>query len=103
MRRGSGRRSCACRGPGSALQREGKAAGDPAIAPADRIKTPLLLLQAGEDSVVDNAAQDAFCAKARCEGGKPLRIEGAWHELFIEADPQRQPALSATLAFFERF
>ena len=53
--------------------------------------------------MVDNAAQDAFCAKARCEGGKPLRIEGAWHELFIEADPQRQAALSATLAFFERF
>ncbi|TMX11613.1 alpha/beta fold hydrolase [Aeromonas salmonicida subsp. achromogenes] len=83
--------------------REGIAAGDTAIAAADRIKTPLLLLQAGEDSVVDNAAQDAFCAKARCEGGKPLRIEGAWHELFIEADPQRQAALSATLAFFERF
>ena len=48
----------------------------------DRIKTPLLVLQAGDDSVVDNAAQDAFCANACCEEGKPLRIEGAWHELF---------------------
>ncbi len=83
--------------------REGIAAGDSAIAAADRIKTPLLLLQAGEDSVVDNAAQDAFCARARCEGGKPLRVEGAWHELFMEADPQRQVALNATLAFFDRF
>ena len=53
--------------------------------------------------MVDNAAQDAFCARARCEGGKPLRIEGAWHELFIEADPQRQAALNATLAFFARY
>jgi lysophospholipase len=83
--------------------REGIAAGDSAIAAADRIKTPLLLLQAGEDSVVDNAAQDAFCARARCEGGKPLRVEGAWHELFMESDPQRQAALNATLAFFDRF
>ncbi|PTT54321.1 alpha/beta fold hydrolase [Aeromonas sp. HMWF014] len=83
--------------------REGIAAGDSAIAAADHIKTPLLLLQAGEDSVVDNAAQDAFCTRARCEGGKPLRIEGAWHELFMEADPLRQAALNATLAFFDRF
>lgn len=53
--------------------------------------------------MVDNAAQEAFCAKAQCEGSKPLRIEGAWHELFIEADPQRQAALNATLAFFARY
>ena len=49
------------------------------------------------------ATATAICTRASCEGGKPLRIEGAWHELFIEADPQRQAALSATLAFFERF
>lgn len=73
------------------------------MADAGAIKTPLLLLQAGEDSVVDNAAQEAFCAKAQCEGSKPLRIEGAWHELFIEADPQRHAALNATLAFFARY
>ena len=76
---------------------------DAAVADAGAIKTPLLLLQAGEDSVVDNAAQEAFCAKAQCEGSKPLRIEGAWHELFIEADPQRHAALNATLAFFARY
>ena len=83
--------------------REGIAAGDDAIAEAATIRTPLLLLQAGDDEVVDNAAQDAFCTKAKCEGGKPLRIEGAWHELFIEADAQRLPALTATLNFFARF
>ena len=83
--------------------REGIRAGDEVVAQADRIKTPLLLIQAGDDSIVDNAAQDAFCARARCEGGKPLRIEGAWHELFMEADAQRMPALTATLDFFARF
>lgn len=82
---------------------QGITGSDAAVADAGAIKTPLLVLQAGDDSVVDNAAQDAFCANARCEGGKPLRIEGAWHELFIEADPQRQAALNATLAFFARY
>lgn len=83
--------------------REGIKAGDAAIAEADRIKTPLLLIQAGDDGIVDNAAQDEFCTRASCEGGKPLRIEGGWHELFIEADAQRLPALTATLDFFARF
>jgi len=81
---------------------QGITGGDAAIADAGAIKTPLLLLQAGSDSVVDNAAQDEFCTKVSCEGGKPLRIEGAWHELFIEADDKRQPALSAMLDFFAR-
>ncbi|SIR39475.1 alpha/beta fold hydrolase [Aeromonas veronii] len=82
---------------------QGITGADAAIADAGAIKTPLLLLQAGSDSVVDNAAQDAFCTKARCEGGKPLRIEGAWHELFIESDDKRQPALTAMLDFFARY
>ncbi len=82
---------------------QGLTGADAAVAEAGAIKTPLLLLQAGDDGVVDNAAQDAFCALAHCEGGKPLRIEGAWHELFMEADPQRQAALNATLAFFARY
>ncbi|ENY71306.1 Lysophospholipase L2 [Aeromonas diversa CDC 2478-85] len=83
--------------------REGILAGEQAIAEADKIKTPLLLLQAGEDSVVDNAAQETFCHTAPCEGGKPLRIEGAWHELFIERDELRQSALQATLTFLGRY
>ncbi|WP_421237981.1 alpha/beta fold hydrolase [Aeromonas jandaei] len=82
---------------------QGITGADAAIADAGAIKTPLLLLQAGNDSVVDNAAQDAFCTKASCEGGKPLRIEGAWHELFIESDDKRQPALTAMLDFFARY
>ena len=45
--------------------------------------------------MVDNAAQEAFCAKAQCEGSKAAAYRRAWHELFIEADPQRQAALNA--------
>ncbi|TNH80719.1 alpha/beta fold hydrolase [Aeromonas sobria] len=82
---------------------QGLTGADAAIADAGAIKTPLLVLQAGNDSVVDNAAQDRFCTIAKCEGGKPLRIEGAWHELFIESDDKRQPALTAMAEFFARF
>ncbi|HEH9426320.1 TPA: alpha/beta fold hydrolase [Aeromonas sobria] len=82
---------------------QGITGADAAIADAGAIKTPLLVLQAGNDSVVDNAAQDRFCTLANCEGGKPLRIEGAWHELFIESDDKRQPALTAMAEFFARF
>ncbi|WP_447834611.1 alpha/beta fold hydrolase [Aeromonas veronii] len=82
---------------------QGLTGADAAIADAGAIKTPLLVLQAGNDSVVDNAAQDRFCTIAKCEGGKPLRIEGAWHELFIESDDKRQPALTAMVDFFARF
>lgn len=82
---------------------QGMTGAERALAEAGSIKTPLLLLQAGDDSVVDNQAQADFCQRAPCEGGKPLRIDGAWHELFIEADDKRQPALNAVLDFFGRF
>ncbi|MEB8285784.1 alpha/beta fold hydrolase [Aeromonas veronii] len=82
---------------------QGITGADAAIAGAGAIKTPLLVLQAGDDKIVDNAAQDHFCTLAKCEGGKPLRIEGAWHELLMETDDKRQPALTAMAEFFARF
>ncbi|WP_042063574.1 alpha/beta fold hydrolase [Aeromonas allosaccharophila] len=82
---------------------QGITGADAAIAEAGAIKTPLLVLQAGDDKIVDNTAQDRFCSLAKCEGGKPLRIEGAWHELLMETDDKRQPALTAMADFFARF
>jgi lysophospholipase len=83
---------------------EGLAAGDAAIAGAGRIGTPLLVLQAGADVVVDNQAQRDFCrALGHCRGGEPLVIAGAAHELFIEQDSQRNQALEAVLSFFEQY
>ncbi|GHA13754.1 lysophospholipase [Oceanisphaera arctica] len=79
-------------------------AGDSAIAKAGRITTPLLVLQAGNDVVVDNRAQNRFCqALAHCHGGAPQVIKKASHELFIERDRQRQQALEAALSFFEQY
>ncbi|MEV3832111.1 alpha/beta fold hydrolase [Aeromonas allosaccharophila] len=82
---------------------QGITGADAAIAGAGAIKTPLLVLQAGDDKIVDNAAQDHFCTQAKCEGDKPRRIEGAWHELLMETDDKRQPALTAMAEFFARF
>lgn len=90
---------------GASLQwlRQGLMAGDDAIAKATRITTPLLVLQAGADVVVDNEAQRAFCrALGSCRDDHPLVIEGASHELFIEQDPLRRQALEAALSFFEQ-
>lgn len=82
------------------------AAGAKAVAQADRVRIPVLVLQAGADTAVMPDAQDAFCSRLAsepgrgCVGGRPLRFEGAWHELLIEADRWRIPAIGAILDFF---
>jgi lysophospholipase len=75
---------------------------------AGKIKTPVLVLQAGDDEAVTPEGQDQFCAAlaqgggAQCETGKPVRLEGARHELLIESDAHRVPAMTAILGFFDR-
>lgn len=83
------------------------AAADKAVEAGQLIRTPLLLMQAGADSIVRTDRQDSFCQRMSvagnpCEGGQPLRFEGARHELLNESDDFRIPALSATLDFFAR-
>lgn len=68
---------------------------------ADRIHVPLLILQSGADSVVDNQGQNAFFAKLPNTNSRLQTIDGARHELFIEADRYRQPALAALLHWFQ--
>ena len=74
----------------------------------DKITTPTLVLQAGEDTIVSNQAQNDFCQQLHqqqpqsCPNGKPLVIEGAFHELFFESDMYRQPALTAVTQWFEQ-
>jgi len=76
---------------------------------ADNIRTPILLLQAGEDTVVHNRAEDEFCAVKKptaesvCEGGKPVVIGGAFHEMFFETDQYRTPAIKQMMAMLERY
>jgi len=65
---------------------------------AGEITAPTLLLQAASDKVVANQAQKQACANMpNCT----LKvIPNAEHELYVEADIHRTPALTAALAFF---
>lgn len=52
---------------------------------------PMLILQAGDDSVVDNQAQNKLAARCAIE---LHRIDGARHELLAGTDAQRQQVFS---------
>lgn len=66
---------------------------------ADKIKIPILVLQAGEDAIVNPAPQEKLCKRADkfCSG---YQVPGAYHELFVESDMYRTKALTALLNFF---
>jgi lysophospholipase len=65
---------------------------------ADQIRLPALLLSAGADKVVDNAAQQVVAAKMpHCSF---TQIPGAEHELLIESDEYRRPTMESILRFF---
>lgn len=72
------------------------------------ITIPVLVLQAGADTAVTPKAQNTFCENLKketgtpCYGGGPKPFEGAKHELFIEADEYRIPAITTILDFFSR-
>lgn len=75
---------------------------------AARIAVPVLVLQGGEDTVVEPQAQVAFCesvnagkaqdAPGRCFG---WRLPEARHGLLLEVDRLRRPALVKILTFFD--
>jgi len=74
----------------------------------NKINSPVLVLQAGQDKIIDNEAQNEFCQQLHhlhphsCPQGKPKVIENAYHELFFESDTHRQEALTAALQWFEQ-
>ena len=74
----------------------------------EQLSTPIIVLQASEDSVVDNQAQNYFCQRLNqlqpqsCPKGKPTVIDGAYHELFIESDTMREQALKQIVLWFEQ-
>lgn len=74
-----------------------------------KITEPVLVLQAGDDNAVVDSGQNEFCTELQrntgraCDGGAPHRIEGARHELLIEADLYRVPAMTKILDFFRRY
>ncbi|SFN50858.1 lysophospholipase [Izhakiella capsodis] len=95
-------------GPTHHWVREGIRAGEEVLGNVSAIKTPLLLLQAEGDKVVDNKAQDRFCQLLDetgnpCLGGVPRVIYGARHEILFESDVMRTEALNTVITFFDQF
>lgn len=68
---------------------------------ADKIKVPVLLIQSGDDYLVNLKPQEEFCSKLG-DSCKIVPIDEAYHELFIEKDIYRNKALSAMFEFFEK-
>lgn len=68
----------------------------------NKLKTPITILQAGDDTVVDNEAQNDFCQalanhNASCQPLAPIVIQNAKHELFFEQDQYRNQALNTVV------
>jgi len=74
-------------------------AGERAILAAQRSQVPILILQADEDTVVDNLAQ------CRAVGGhcQLIKIPHARHEVFMEKDESRNLAIDALLKFLASY
>ncbi len=70
----------------------------------DKIEVPVTVLMSGDDRIVRPAGQRSFVARlAACSEQRAdlICIEGAQHELLMEADLYRLPALRHLLAFIE--
>ncbi|MGF1685202.1 alpha/beta fold hydrolase [Photobacterium japonica] len=91
-------------GPSARWVWQSIAAAHRSVAQAGNITAPLLVLQAGLDSIVDNVAQQRFCHTMQQAGrdGQLQIIDGAFHELLFERDDYRNPALKAALDHFRK-
>jgi lysophospholipase len=65
-----------------------------------QLKTPTLLLQAGDDKIVKLGGQDWVCARA--SDCSKITLAGGSHELLMEKDPIRDRALDEILGFFAK-
>jgi lysophospholipase len=67
------------------------------------LRVPLMLLQAGKDSIVDNHVQNQFCREAArfCPISGPIVFANAKHELLFETDDIRSEAVNQIQGFFQ--
>ena len=66
-----------------------------------KLKTPTLILQAEEDRVVNNKAQDRFVENNSLV--KKIVVKKAFHELFMEEEEKRKIAVKETLKFLDAY
>ena len=71
-----------------------------AIENANKINIPILVIQAGADQVVTSKGQKQFITNATFyEDNRLINIPNAQHEILLEQDQYRMPALNSTLEF----
>jgi lysophospholipase len=72
---------------------------------ASRIAIPVLLLNGGQDTIVEADAQQVFCDNVNTSsaGGRCLAytLPESRHSLLVEADRLRRPALVQVMSFFD--
>lgn len=78
---------------------ESLTASKEAITAAETSLTPILILQAENDTVVDNRCHNRAISQ-QCQ---KLVIPGAKHEIYIETDNRRNMALNAMISFFNKY
>ena len=66
---------------------------------AEKIKIPLLIMQAGDDQVVNNCAEKRFCRKVG-ENCQFIVIPGSQHEILMEKPEIRESAKKYIIDFF---
>lgn len=91
-------------GPSARWVWQGMAAAKRCMFEAGNITAPVLLLQASDDTIIDNRAHGRFCeAMHRASRDCELKvIHGARHELLFESDKYRQPVLAAAISHFRK-
>ena len=71
----------------------------------DKVNVPVLVLQAGQEMIIDNRAQNMFCQELTRITGTlhaPLVFSKGKHELFIESDDIRKQVLAEIFQFVEQ-
>ncbi len=84
---------------------ESISAADLTITEAGKINIPTLVLQAGDDAIVNPDGQNRFCQNLMAAGNpcmdeEPIVIGHARHEILFERDKYRIPAMNLVLDFF---
>lgn len=65
---------------------------------AEKVKVPVLLFQAGQDTYVESGGENKFAQNA--DNCKIKRIENSRHEIYRERDEIQKPYLEEVLEFF---
>lgn len=75
----------------------------------EKLNLPMLVLQAEEEQIVANSAQNAFCQqlhqinKQACPLNVPTVYKGSFHEIFFEQDQIRSAAITQTIDWFKQY